>query len=292
MPRQSSDSVHRFLVFTDLDATLLDHSDYSWQAASPAIDALKKHDAPLILCSSKTLAEMVDLALELDTQAPIVAENGAFIAIPALHPLASFLESDSTYDNYQIKLEGLPRKTILGISNTLRAEFDYQFEGFADWTPEELAQKTDLPLLSAERAAQRLATEPILWQDTQERWDAFEQAISEHGIQAIRGGRFIHLMGQTDKANGLLKLTEYYQALYPTLSWTTVALGDSPNDIGMLTKADIGVVIPNPHRSEPLQIHAEHIIRAPHPGPVGWNVVVSNLVHSNSINDLRISKDG
>ena len=112
------------------------------------------------------------------------------------------------------------------------------------------------------------------------------------GIQAIRGGRFIHLMGQTDKAHGMLQLVHYYQTLHPEISWTTIALGDSPNDIDMISQADIGVVIPNPHRSEPLQLDAPNIIRAPHPGPLGWNTVISNLVHSDSKHDLRISKDG
>ena len=288
----SPDSVKRLLVFTDLDATLLDHHDYSWEPARPAIEALQTDNSPLILCSSKTLAEMIDLAKELNTEAPIVAENGAFIAIPTGHPLAAQLSSDSTYENYKIKLEGASREHILKISNALRRDCNYQYQGFSDWTPSELAKKTGLSLEAAERAAQRLATEPILWQDTPERWQLFAEALGTEGIQAIRGGRFIHLMGQTDKAHGMLQLVSYYRALHPGISWTTVALGDSPNDAGMISAADIGVIIPNPHRDEPLQIDASHIIRAPHPGPLGWNSVISDLVHSYSKQDVRISKDG
>ena len=52
--------VTRFLVFTDLDATLLDHKNYSWQPAAQAINYLEANGHPLILCSSKTLAEMVE----------------------------------------------------------------------------------------------------------------------------------------------------------------------------------------------------------------------------------------
>lgn len=292
MLETSADTVKRFIVFTDLDATLLDHESYSWQPAAPALKALETQGHPLILCSSKTLAEMVDLARELNTGAPIVAENGAFIAVPVEHPLASKLSSDSTFEGYEIKLEGLPRATILEVAQGLRHEHGYQFEGFADWTVSQLASKTALTLEAAERASQRLATEPILWTDTPERWQTFEESILQKGIQAIRGGRFIHLMGQTDKANGMLQLVKYYRSFYPKMTWTTIALGDSPNDIGMISHADIGVVIPNPHRAEPLHINAPHIIRAPHPGPVGWNSVISDLVHSYSIHDVRISKDG
>ena len=288
----SSDSVERFIVFTDLDATLLDHDTYSWEPARPAVQSLKAQGSPLVLCSSKTLAEMIDLAQELDTQAPIVAENGAFVAIPAKHPLAAQLSSDSTYDHYKIKLEGISRQDILETSNALRVEHGYRYEGFSDWTPSELAQKTDLSLEAAERASKRLATEPIVWNDTSERWENFSASLKAKHIQAIRGGRFIHLMGQTDKAHGMLQLVSYYRSLQPSISWTTVALGDSPNDIAMLSAADIGVVIPNPHRTEPLQVAGKHIIRAPHPGPIGWNSVISDLVQTYSKQDVRISKDG
>ncbi len=288
----SPNSIERFLVFTDLDATLLDHHDYSWEPARPAIQALKSHGSPLVLCSSKTLAEMIELARELNTEAPIVAENGAFIAIPTGHPLAAQLSGDSTYENYKIKLEGVSRQNILEAAHGLRLEYGYLYQGFSDWTPDELAKITDLTLEAAERASRRLATEPILWNDTPERWETFSHALKDKNIQAIRGGRFIHLMGQTDKAHGMLQLASYYRALHPGISWTTVALGDSPNDIGMISAADIGVIIPNPHRAEPLQIDAPNIIRAPHPGPLGWNSVVSDLVHSYSKQDVRISKDG
>jgi len=211
---------------------------------------------------------------------------------PPRHPLAAQLPSDTTYEDYKIKLEGISRQDILEISNALRDEHGYRYEGFSDWTPGELAQKTDLSLEAAERASQRLATEPILWHDTTDHWEAFSTSLKAKHIRAIRGGRFIHLMGQTDKAHGMLQLVSYYRSLKPDISWTIVALGDSPNDIGMLLEADIGVVIPNPHRSEPLQVGGDHIIRAPHPGPLGWNDVISDLVQTYSKQDVRISKDG
>ena len=43
-----------FIIFTDLDATLLDEN-YSWEKAIPALNELNKLKIPLILNSSKTM---------------------------------------------------------------------------------------------------------------------------------------------------------------------------------------------------------------------------------------------
>ena len=42
------------VIFSDLDGTLLDSQTYSFQAAEPALLALRKQGTPLVLCTSKT----------------------------------------------------------------------------------------------------------------------------------------------------------------------------------------------------------------------------------------------
>ncbi|MFQ5696467.1 MAG: mannosyl-3-phosphoglycerate phosphatase, partial [Terriglobia bacterium] len=49
----------RLIVFTDLDATLLDHQTYSWAAAEPALRRLRLLGIPLVFCTSKTRAEVL-----------------------------------------------------------------------------------------------------------------------------------------------------------------------------------------------------------------------------------------
>ena len=53
------------LVFTDLDGTLLDHNDYGYGPALPALTELKARDIPLVLASSKTAAEIAPLHHDL-----------------------------------------------------------------------------------------------------------------------------------------------------------------------------------------------------------------------------------
>lgn len=70
------------LVFTDLDGTLLDHHTYSFEPALPALNALKEKNIPLIICTSKTRAEIEKWRLELRTDHPFISENGGAIFIP------------------------------------------------------------------------------------------------------------------------------------------------------------------------------------------------------------------
>ncbi|AMX04510.1 mannosyl-3-phosphoglycerate phosphatase [Enterobacter asburiae] len=68
------------LIFSDLDGSLLDIHTYEWQPAMPWLDRLMDNQVPVILCSSKTAAEMLDLQLDLGLEGlPFIAENGAVI---------------------------------------------------------------------------------------------------------------------------------------------------------------------------------------------------------------------
>jgi mannosyl-3-phosphoglycerate phosphatase len=70
------------LIFTDLDGTLLDHDTYDFSPALPALTALRADNVPLILCSSKTRAELEYWKERLNIHDPFISENGGVLAIP------------------------------------------------------------------------------------------------------------------------------------------------------------------------------------------------------------------
>lgn len=256
----------KLLVVTDLDATLLDHN-YSWAAAEPAIGQLRERGFPLVLNSSKTLAEMKALALELNLDTPVIAENGGLVALPC----------SGGAPEYTIEIKGIGRETILDAAHGLRAREGYQFAGFADWSTTELAGLTGLSAEQAEASGTRLATEPIHWEDSEANRLRFAASLATQGIRMLKGGRFWHLMGPADKADGLWAVRQYFEQKEPAAAWQVLALGDSANDTAMLDAADIAVVVP--HATGPrIQSQAARVLHAPYPASAGWNAAVLSLL--------------
>ena len=71
-----------YIIFTDMDGTLVDHDTYSYDAAKPALELIKAKNIPLIFCTSKTRAELEVYCNELDINHPFISENGGAIFIP------------------------------------------------------------------------------------------------------------------------------------------------------------------------------------------------------------------
>lgn len=256
--------VRKLLIVTDLDLSLMDDM-YSWSAANPALSRLKTANIPLVLNSSKTLDEMMNLALQLDMFCPLVAENGSLIALP---------KSDGEYD---VELIGLSREYILNKSHNMRVDSGYKFTGFADWTAEQIADCTGLSLETAKRSKSRLASEPILWEDSEARLVEFRSVLAKSQIRLVRGGRFLHLMGFTDKADGTAAVLKFYQAKQPDMDWTIVALGDSENDQAMMDAADIAVVLPHLDGARVMP-KCNKVVHASKPSSQGWNKAVLSLL--------------
>ena len=69
-------SIRNVAVFTDLDGTLLDEKTYSFEAARPALAALREKGCLLVPCTSKTSEETFPLLDELGGRDPFIVENG------------------------------------------------------------------------------------------------------------------------------------------------------------------------------------------------------------------------
>ncbi|AXS84942.1 HAD-IIB family hydrolase [Marinobacter sp. Arc7-DN-1] len=258
----------RLLIFSDLDGTLLDHDDYRWQPARPALAKLRAAAIPLVLNSSKTLPEIRALREELGNTAPFIVENGAAVIIPP-HTFGNTAEEVVNF--------GATRDRVLEVLGAQRTA-GAQFRGFDDMSAEELAGETGLDPAAAERAKQRLGTEPLIWQGADEGLAEFKAALANENLRLVPGGRFLHAMGIFDKADGARFLLGKYRERYGEQPLVAIALGDSPNDQRMLESADIPVVIRGVKSEEVTLPSAKHAMRSLKPGPEGWNECVLNLL--------------
>lgn len=258
----------KMVVFSDLDGTLLDHDTYEWEVARPVLEELGERRVPLVLTSSKTLAEMAELRREMALDEPVVAENGAFIEIPdGYFPVAP--ESPSP---------PVSRSELQRIFAEIREHGAFDCTAFHELGDTGIAEATGLTLAQARLANRREASEPVLWRDTTARLAAFEALAAGRGLRALRGGRFVHLMGRIDKAQALAALVDAYRHKWPEHEVVSVALGDGPNDLGMLRAADIAVVIRGRHEHPmPLDGHA-HVLRPRPRGPRGWVQAMRQLL--------------
>ena len=263
------------LIFTDLDGTLLDHDSYRWDPAQDALDRISERNIPLIFNSSKTRLEIAQLRREMGNRHPFIVENGSAVYVPAGY----FPLSDEQFEaGYERRLFGPARHEILVTLDRLRSGEGFQFRGFHDLSVQQLVQITGLSGDQASQAMQRDCSEPIQWQDDSGRLEEFRQALASNGLRLLRGGRFHHVMGKTDKAAGIRWLIDRYRNSWPGKSFVSVALGDSPNDLGMLEAVDIPVVI-DPARGEALRLeHPGRVIYAGKKGPQGWQLAMDQIL--------------
>ncbi len=255
----------QLIIFTDLDGTLLDHHSYSWQAARSALQQLQAQQIPLILCTSKTAAEVSHLHQELALTTPYIVENGAGVILPDAEPSAYFF--------------GKPYAELINLVHRLRDAKRYRFKGFRDFSVAEVQQETGLPEAAAILAKQRLCSEPIRWDDCQEALETFRADLAEHDLQLLCGGRFYHVLSASaDKGKALRWLLAHYPSQnQPAAGWYSIALGDGPNDQSMLEAADLAVVIPSASGRSPKPAKVT-IIHAQDQGPSGWNQTVLEIL--------------
>lgn len=263
------------LVYTDLDGSLLDHDDYGFAAAQPALSQLRALHIPLIPVTSKTLAELQVLGQQLGLQHPLIVENGCVICLPdGYFPLP---ENGECRAGYRLLRLAPDYPALLAELQQLRHDHGFRFRGFHDMDAEEVARETGLSHAAAELARQRLCSEPLAWQDSESAMADFRQALAGRQLRLVKGGRFWHVLSQADKGSALRQLAALYRA-HGLPAFTSLALGDSPNDCSMLQAADIAALIRHKDGSVMDCKTQGHSIQTMEPGPAGWNAAVLQVL--------------
>lgn len=267
----------RLIIFTDLDGTLLDDSTYSFEKASPALELLKQDGIPLVICSSKTKREVEYYRGLLENDHPFVTENGGGIFIPEGYfkfPISDSELSIMHTDGYYLISLGASYKDLRETLTLIRRQ-GFSVRGFGDMTIQEVADLTSLSLEEAAMAQERDFDEPFIFQGSEKEMEKLMDAIKARGFHCTQG-RFFHILGNSDKGKAVSILAELYKKQVGEI--LTVAVGDSPNDIPMLEKVDIPVIVGRSDGNYDPRINIPNLVKARGIGPAGWNEAIWRLL--------------
>jgi mannosyl-3-phosphoglycerate phosphatase len=265
-----------FLIFTDLDGTLLDHDSYAWSEAQQALDLCGRRSIPVILVSSKTRAEMNPLRLKLGLAYPFVSENGGGIFFPAEEIPSPPAGATLSEGLWKLSL-GTSYDLLVKSLREIRDELDLRIRSFSEMSVEEISLLTALDRDKARLAVMREYDEPFILQaEKKPDLDFLQDAARRRGLRVTKGGRFFHLHGNTDKGTAIERIISWYKA--SRLHVKTVGLGDSPNDFDMLKKVDYPFLV-QPLRSFPgIEDEIPRLMVTKAKGPAGWNEAVVNIL--------------
>jgi glycerate 2-kinase len=267
------------IIVTDLDGTLLDEVTYSHAQALPALRRVAESGIPLILCSSKTRAEIEARRAELDNAHPFISENGGGIFIPrGYFPFP--IEAEET-DGYQLIRLGMPYAEIRERFIQLREKLRAKVRGFADMSAAEVAALTGLHEHDAILAKQRDFDEPFIFEDEPD--ENFLRAIEASGLRWTQG-RIFHIMGNHDKGRAVNLLMSLYRQQYGSV--TSMGLGDSLNDLPMLAAVDRPVLVRHQDGGYDARIAVPGLLKTRLPGPAGWNEAVQLLLAQQELADI------
>ena len=163
----------KLIVFTDLDGTLLDHNNYRWIEAASAIKLLQQYHYPLVFNSSKTYFEIKSLSEEMDNYHPMISENGSVVALN----IECNDKADNYLECYKLHYFARPYAEIINVLSELRQQYEFDFIGFNDMSVEQVMQYTGLTRHKAIAAAKREATEPLIWNDSEENLTKLKQVF-------------------------------------------------------------------------------------------------------------------
>jgi mannosyl-3-phosphoglycerate phosphatase len=216
-------------------------------------------------------------ALEAASRPVLAVENGGALVLPMDAAPSEVRGGRRDGDDWVFEL-GTPRRVLAACVDEIADETGVPLRGFARLRTADIERLTGLREDDARRAADREYDEPVLLEtDDPTAADRVAAAAARRGLRFLRGGRFYHLTGPTDKGRALSLLLGLHAA--EGRRFTTIGLGDAPNDLSLLEAVDHPILIPRREGLDPLLAAALPAAeRAPHPGPEGWNAAVLALL--------------
>tara|TARA_Y100001968_G_scaffold324496_1_gene363989 strand:+ start:47967 stop:48767 length:801 start_codon:yes stop_codon:yes gene_type:complete len=252
-------------IVTDIDGTLMDH-EYDLSPALKTLEYLKLNNIPVILCTSKTAAEVKLIRNNIANNDPYIIENGGAI----------YGSKNDSSEEWELVI-GRSFNDLRPILDILSSEINYSLTALTDLSYSEVEKLTGLTGIDIELALDRkwsvpFLNPPIIYQEK------LYSLLDKYDINIFQGNRMSHLLGKdSHKGKAVNKLKEYLDNPYVKI----IALGDSPNDLPLLKIADEAIVVPGnngPNKKLEKEIKNCNFHLAPAPHARGWAIAVNQIL--------------
>tara|TARA_B100001989_G_C24441657_1_gene414266 strand:+ start:77 stop:874 length:798 start_codon:yes stop_codon:yes gene_type:complete len=252
-------------IVSDVDGTLMDHS-YDLTPAKETIKKLQKLSIPVILCTSKTAAEVKVIRQDLNLTDPYIVENGAAIYGESLKKVDGKIILGEKY------------QTLEEILNFISEEIDYKLVPLNNISDQEATKLTGLKGNSLTLMRDRHWSMPFLnppnFLD-----ERINITCKKFKVEIFRGNRMSHLLSiNSNKGKAINALKQYSN----NQNIKIVGLGDSPNDLPLLLNSDIKIVIPGidgPNLNLLDQLKNLDFTLASEPNGYGWKNEINKLIN-------------
>lgn len=263
----------KLVIYTDLDGTLLDARDYSFRPAAGTLTLLEKLGVPVVICTSKTRAEILRIRQKTGNRHPFISENGGGVYLPDGY-FTLPVDLGESSGGYTVISLGAPYAALRDALGALKG-MGFGIRGFGDMAAEEVADHTGMTLEEARLAKAREFDEPFIFTGPGGMPSGLTEEIERLGLHYTRG-RFWHLMGASDKGAAVRLTTGFYAREFGAV--VTAALGDSPNDIPMLLEADYAFLVGAPDGTHDPDVRLDKVALVDGAGPEGWSAAVMGLL--------------
>ncbi len=258
-------------VVSDVDGTLMDHS-YDLTPAKETIKLLQELSIPVILCTSKTAAEVKVIRKQLNLTDPYIVENGGAIYGESLIKVCGEIILGEKYE----KLEN--------ILNIISNEINYDLIPLNNISDLEATKLTGLKGDSLDLMRDRHWSMPFL-NPPENKEEEIHFLCKRFNVEIFRGNRMSHMLSiNSNKGKAINALKEY--ANNPNIK--IIGLGDSQNDLPLLLNSDYKIVIPSPSGPNLRllnSLNGYEFTLADYPNGYGWKSEINKL-----INKLVMSK--
>jgi mannosyl-3-phosphoglycerate phosphatase len=202
------------VVFSDVDGVRCDPYPDSFTSAANTLRHLEPDEVPLVLCSSKTRAEIEGIQQELGIRHPFVCESGGAAFIPAGY---FDFEVPHAHDRagYQAVEFGWPYAEVVQTLGRTAERLRIEIVGFNDMSVEEVARECHIGLLQARLAKLREYGERFRVLDPSEtRRSRLFKALKAARLRSVSGERYDHVGAAVENGAGVNLLCSLYQRAY------------------------------------------------------------------------------